>query len=48
MTRYVVMGRYNGHTEELDSFDTMTEAELMRAEYCMAFGVGWSIWVEVK
>ena len=32
-------------SEEVDSFDTRTEAEAMQAEYAMAFGEGYiKIW----
>ena len=43
---YKVMGRSADGTEELDQFDSKDEATKMAAEYRLAFGAGWSIWVK--
>lgn len=42
---YRIMGSYQGHTEEIDTAETRKEATRLVAEYRMAFGAGWSIWV---
>ncbi len=42
---YNVIGKYgNREAELIDSFDTKEEAELMAAEYRLAFGRGWFIY----
>jgi len=41
-----IMGVYRGRTEEIDTADTHKEARILLNEYRMAFGVGWSLWVE--
>jgi hypothetical protein len=43
---YRVMGSQRGKTEELDAFDNEAEARNMLAEYRMAFGYAWNIWLE--
>jgi hypothetical protein len=43
---YKIMGRYAGRTEEIDEFDSKEEAENMLGEYRMAYGAGWSLWIE--
>ena len=45
-TVYNVIGKY-GHREAelLDSFDDMETAQEMAAEYRMAYGHGWSIYI---
>ena len=45
---YVILGRYNGQTEEVDSFDEKGEAERCLGEYRMAYGAGWSLWLEER
>ncbi len=40
-----IMGRYAGSTEEIDTADTRQEARQLLAEYVMAFGAGWSLWI---
>jgi hypothetical protein len=45
MREYRIMGSYQGRTEEIDTAETRKEANRLAAEYRMAFGAGWSIWV---
>lgn len=41
-----IMGRYNGgKAEEIDTAMSSKEAEYLAAEYRLAFGRGWSIWI---
>ena len=43
---YKIMGRYgNGRAEEVDSADTRKEAEYLLAEYRLAYGAGWRLWI---
>ena len=42
---YKIMGEYRGEQEELDSSNSFIEAEYMLAEYQMAFGQEWAIWI---
>jgi hypothetical protein len=42
---FIIMGTYQGKTEEIDEFDTRAEAEQMLSEYRMAFGADWALWV---
>lgn len=39
---FVIMGTYNGRTEEIDTAETAREARRLVSEYAMAFGAGWS------
>ena len=41
---YIIFGRYNGETEEVDQASTKQEAEYLVQEYRLAFGPGWQIW----
>lgn len=41
------MGKYQGRTEEIDSCDTPEDANIMLAEYEMAFGRGWTLWIKM-
>lgn len=43
---FKIMGKYNGRTEEIDSFETQAEAEKMLSEYQMAYGHGWQLWIK--
>lgn len=44
---FKIVGRYRyKRTEEIDSFDTREEAEATLIEYQLAFGAGWSLWIE--
>lgn len=43
MAAYKITGRYRGRAEELDTADTLKEAETLVSEYRMAFGPEWSI-----
>jgi len=43
---YRIMGKYKGLTEELDTADTLREAEYLRAEYSMAYKGTYTIWIE--
>lgn len=40
---WLIKGTYNGKTEVLDSFDSLTEAIKMRREYELAYGIKWTI-----
>ena len=42
------MGKYNGQSEIIDSFEDETEAWTMLSEYIIAFGSNWQIWIEEK
>jgi len=43
---FKIKGRYLSYSTELiDEFDTLNEAEKMLAEYRMAYGAGWSLWI---
>jgi len=44
---FKIFGRYNGQTEEIDSFFTLVEAERMLKEYKMAFGSQWYLWIVI-
>ena len=46
MSRFVLMGRYNGRTEMIDETDTRAEAEDYAANYRQAYGKAWSVWIE--
>lgn len=43
---YKIMGKYNGRAEEVDTADSQEEVDEMLAEYRMAFGTGWNLWIE--
>lgn len=43
---YIIMGRYQGRSEEIDSFDTLQEATRMLSEYRMAYSLEWSLWIK--
>jgi hypothetical protein len=46
---YLIMGQYEGRdAEEIDEFDTRKEALQMLAEYQLAYGSGWRLWVRKK
>ena len=45
---YIIMGKSEAGTEEIDEFDTRQEAVKMLAEYRMAFGGGWTMWIKRK
>ena len=40
---YKIMGTYRGEREELDSADSLDEANYLLAEYQLAFDGDWSI-----
>jgi hypothetical protein len=42
---FVIMGCYNGRTEEIDTADTEREAHFLLCEYRMAYGPGWQLWI---
>ena len=48
MTEYVIMGRSEYGTEEVDTADTRAEAKRLAGEYRLAFGAGWSISVKSR
>ena len=46
-----IMGSYRGRTEEVDSVpveEGAVEAARLLAEYRMAFGAEWSLWIEIQ
>ena len=44
---YRIVGSYQGKPEEvIDRFRTRKEAELMLAEYSLAFGSGWTLYIK--
>jgi hypothetical protein len=43
---YRIMGKSSFGTEEIDSADTRQEAEYLLAEYRLAFGPGWVLWID--
>jgi hypothetical protein len=43
---YLIMGKYKGRTEEIDSCEDKQEAERLVGEYQLAFGSDWHIWVK--
>ena len=43
---YIIKGTYQGNTEILDEFTDKLEAETCLAEYKIAYGNGWIIWIE--
>jgi hypothetical protein len=46
MEMWAIKGKYSGCPEEtIDSFDTKDKADRMLAEYRMAFGPGWILYV---
>ena len=48
MTEYVIMGRSEYGTEEVDTADNKAEANRLAGEYRMAFGAGWTISVKSR
>lgn len=43
---YKIMGKYQGReAEEIDSANTMKDAQYLLQEYLMAFGPGWRLWI---
>ncbi len=38
---YLIIGTYQGETEEVDSADTKEEAQYLLGEYRLAFGPDW-------
>jgi hypothetical protein len=42
----LIVGEYKGRKEVLDSADTYKEAMRLRAEYALAFGPSWQVWVQ--
>jgi len=43
------MGKYNGLTpEEVDTADTLEEANYLLGEYRLAFGDSWEMWIEAS
>jgi hypothetical protein len=43
--KYVIRGRYDGRTEDVDEADNKAEAERMLGEYRLSFGGGWCLWL---
>ena len=44
--KYIIKGKYQGKTEDLDEADDNITAAYLVGEYRMAFGVEWVIWSE--
>ncbi len=46
---FKIMGKYmEMESEEVDAFDDGTEAQEMLAEYRMAYGAGWKLWIVIS
>ena len=45
---YLIMGKYRGKTEQLDTATGEAEANYLVGEYRMAFGSEWVIWKELS
>jgi len=45
---YVIIGKYRGEKEQLDTAKTMTEAQYLKREYEMAYGSEWIITIKTK
>ena len=43
---YKIMGKSKQGKEELDTAETRKEAQRLVGEYIMAFGPGWTVWLE--
>lgn len=43
---FEILGKYRNETEVLDTADTQKEADYLRAEYALAFGAEWSVWIK--
>lgn len=43
---FIIKGKYNGRTEEIDSTTTESEAETLLGEYRLAYGPVWTLWIE--
>lgn len=43
---YVIWGRSEYGTEEVDTAETMSDARYMVREYRLAFGSGWVLWIK--
>lgn len=43
---YLIIGRYQGNTEEIDSAETMETARYLQREYQMAYGAGWIVTIK--
>jgi hypothetical protein len=43
---WIIMGRSQYGTEEIDSAETLKDARYLAGEYRLAFGVGWTIWIK--
>ena len=44
MAGYIIMGRSEYGTEEIDEAKDRAEADYLVREYRMAYGSGWTIW----
>lgn len=42
---YSIMGEYRGNQEEIDTSESLVEAEFLAEEYKMSFGQEWAIWI---
>jgi len=42
---FKIFGTYQNTTEEIDQFDSKEKAIAMLAEYQLAYGSGWKLWV---
>ena len=41
---YKILAKYRGETEEVDTADTLQEAQYLVSEYRMAYGSEWIVW----
>ena len=44
--KYIIKGKYQGRTEDIDEVYTHQEALYLLKEYRLAFGSSWSMWFE--
>jgi len=43
--KYYIMGEYKGEQEQIDQAETLRAARYLRAEYQLAFGLEWKIFI---
>jgi hypothetical protein len=43
---YRIMAGYGGNQEEVDTAETLEEAQYLAREYNLAYGAGWTVWYE--
>lgn len=43
---YKIIGTFKGKEEIIDTFETIDEADKMLIEYIVAFGAGWTFYID--